>query len=197
MRSATSWKKKLTDSNGVMLSWGSGIVAMEPFFAGVPAVHAPLTAFEPRAPGLSEGPPAEAGVASPRPGRRRRGPTWPRRNSGGAPRELRRCTQPRPFRGGGHDRLRHPREGRLPARGHLPRGRPRRDGGWALRRAARRPGTAAIHARRARVDVPRPDVDDAPVRRLRHRRRVERALPVPAVAGPDRAVGLSLIHISE
>ena len=52
----------------------------------------------------------------------------------------------------------------------------------------RLPRHAALHARRAAEHVPRPLLDDAPVRRLRHRRRVERALPLPARAGSDRAL---------
>ena len=45
------------------------------------------------------------------------------------------------------------------------------------RRAARR---VSLHARHPADDVPRPAVDDAAVRGLRHGRRVERALPVSA-----------------
>ena len=44
----------------------------------------------------------------------------------------------------------------------------------------------SVHARRLPVDVPRPPLDDAPVRRLRHRRGDERALPLPARPRPDR-----------
>ena len=40
------------------------------------------------------------------------------------------------------------------------------------------PGRVPVHARRLRVDVPRAAVDDAPVRRLRHARGDQRALPV-------------------
>ncbi len=47
------------------------------------------------------------------------------------------------------------------------------------------PFTRGIRARR----VPRATVDDAPVRRLRHRRRIERALSLPARARHDRALG--------
>ena len=43
----------------------------------------------------------------------------------------------------------------------------------------------SLHARRLPVDVPREAVDDAAVRRLRHRRGDERALPLPARARPD------------
>ena len=44
-------------------------------------------------------------------------------------------------------------------------------------------GRVPVHARRVPVDVPRAAVDDAAVRRVRHGRRDERALPVPARAG--------------
>ena len=52
-------------------------------------------------------------------------------------------------------------------------------------RAARR---VPVHARHPPVDVPRAAVDDAPVRRLRHERGDQRALPLPARARPDGAV---------
>ena len=52
--------------------------------------------------------------------------------------------------------------------------------GFAPRRRPRAPGRVPVHARRPADDVPRPALDDAPVRRLRHRRRDERALPLPA-----------------
>ena len=45
-----------------------------------------------------------------------------------------------------------------------------------LRARSRRPGTVPVHARRAADDVSRPPVDDAPVRRLRHRRGDQPAL---------------------
>ncbi len=45
-----------------------------------------------------------------------------------------------------------------------------------------------VHARHLRVDVSRSAVDDAPVRRLRHQRGDQRALPLPARARPDGAV---------
>ena len=48
------------------------------------------------------------------------------------------------------------------------------------------PGVYPVHARRLPVDVPRAALDDAPVRRLRHGRGDERALPLPARARPDR-----------
>ena len=48
-------------------------------------------------------------------------------------------------------------------------------------------GRVPVHARRLPVDVPRAAVDDAPVRRLRHRRGDQRALPLPARPRPDRA----------
>ena len=47
------------------------------------------------------------------------------------------------------------------------------------------PGEYPVHARRLSLDVPRPAVDDAPVRRLRHRRGDQRALPLPARPRPD------------
>ena len=50
------------------------------------------------------------------------------------------------------------------------------------------PGRVPVHARRLPVDVPRAAVDDAPVRRLRHRRGDQRALPLPARPRADRAV---------
>ncbi len=46
-----------------------------------------------------------------------------------------------------------------------------------------------VHPRRLPEHVHRPAVDDAPVRRLRHRQGVERALPPPRRAGHRRAVG--------
>ena len=52
-----------------------------------------------------------------------------------------------------------------------------------------RPGRVPVHARRAADDVPRPALDDAAVRRLRHRRGVEPALPLPARAGQTGPVG--------
>ena len=53
---------------------------------------------------------------------------------------------------------------------------------------ARLPRRVPVHARRAADHVPRPLLDHAPVRRLRHRRGVEPALPLPARAGSDRPV---------
>ena len=67
-------------------------------------------------------------------------------------------------------------------RAALHRGRP---AGFAPR-STRPPGQYPVHARRPRVDVPQPAVDHAPVRRLRHRRGDQRALPLPARPGPDR-----------
>ena len=55
-------------------------------------------------------------------------------------------------------------------------------------RAARRAGRVPVHPRRLPDDVHDPAVDDAPVRRLRHRGRVQRPLPRPARGGHDRAV---------
>ena len=43
----------------------------------------------------------------------------------------------------------------------------------------------SVHARRLPVDVPRPPVDDAPVRRVRDRGGDQRALPLPARARSD------------
>ena len=57
-----------------------------------------------------------------------------------------------------------------------------------LRARPRLPGRLSVHARRLPVDVPRPALDDAAVRRVRHRRRDERALPLPPRARPDRAL---------
>ena len=48
------------------------------------------------------------------------------------------------------------------------------------------PRLLSLHPRRLSVDVPRPALDDAPVRRLRHCRGDQRALPLPARARPDR-----------
>ena len=48
------------------------------------------------------------------------------------------------------------------------------------------PGRISVHARHPADDVPRPAVDDAAVRRLRHGRRVERPLPLSARAGRQR-----------
>src|SRR2546425_8410739 len=53
-------------------------------------------------------------------------------------------------------------------------------------RATRR---AAVHTWHPADDVPGASLDDAPVRRLRDRRGVQRALPLPARARSDRAVG--------
>ena len=50
------------------------------------------------------------------------------------------------------------------------------------------PGEYPVHPRRLPVDVPRAAVDDAPVRRLRHRRGDQRALPLPARPRADRAL---------
>ena len=54
--------------------------------------------------------------------------------------------------------------------------------------ADRLAGRVAVHARRVPEHVPRPAVDDAPVRRLRHGRGDQRALPLPARPRADRAV---------
>ena len=52
-----------------------------------------------------------------------------------------------------------------------------------------RPGRVPVHPRRPADDVPQPLLDDAPVRRLRHGRGDQPALPLPARPGPDRPVG--------
>ena len=56
-------------------------------------------------------------------------------------------------------------------------------------RAARAPGRVPLHARPVPDDVPRPPVDDPPVRGLRLGRGDERAVPLPARARPDGALG--------
>ena len=61
--------------------------------------------------------------------------------------------------------------------------RPRRP-----RRAARPAGRAPLHARPAPRDVPQAAVDDAPVRGLRERQGIKRALPLPAQERLDRPV---------
>ena len=53
------------------------------------------------------------------------------------------------------------------------------------RGADRPPGRVSVHARRLSVDVPRPAVDDAAVRGLRHGGGDQRALPLPARPRPD------------
>ena len=61
------------------------------------------------------------------------------------------------------------------------RSTPRRTSqGFDPGREARPPGRAPVHARDLSLDVPRAAVDDAPVRRLRHGRGDQRALPLPA-----------------
>ena len=52
----------------------------------------------------------------------------------------------------------------------------------------RLPGRGSVHPRGVPVDVPRPPVDDAPVRGLRHRGGDERALPLPPRPRPDGAL---------
>ena len=47
-------------------------------------------------------------------------------------------------------------------------------------------GAVSVHARHPPDDVPRPPVDHAPVRRVRHRRSLQPALQVPAGARPER-----------
>ena len=76
------------------------------------------------------------------------------------------------------------RTGLYPARSLARRGQ--RD------RAAR---TVSLYPRHPPHDVPGPALDHAAVRRLRHRRRHQRALQVPPGAGPDRSLGrLRLSH---
>ena len=67
----------------------------------------------------------------------------------------------------------------------LPPGRRRAGPG----RPARRAGGAPVHPRRLPDHVHRPALDDAPVRRLRHRPGVERALSPAAARRHHRAVG--------
>ena len=103
-----------------------------------------------------------------------RGPPGDERDGGVAPRALRRHA-----RASGralHDHLRE--RGRPALRARLARARPR---------ARPRPaGHLSLHARGLPLDVPREALDDAPVRRLRHGRGDERALPLPARPRPDR-----------
>ena len=61
--------------------------------------------------------------------------------------------------------------------------------------AARRARRVPLHARHPRGHVPRPALDDAPVRRLRHPRGDQQALPLPDRARLDRALdGLRPAH---
>ena len=60
-----------------------------------------------------------------------------------------------------------------------------RDDSDRLRPRPRPARGVPVHARRLPDDVPRPPVDDAAVRRLRHGRGDERALPLPARPRPD------------
>ena len=53
---------------------------------------------------------------------------------------------------------------------------------------SRQPRRVPVHPRALPVDVPGAALDDAPVRRLRHRRGDQRALPLPARPRPDRAL---------
>ena len=62
------------------------------------------------------------------------------------------------------------------------------DGRRRPRARPRLPRRAPLHPRGLPVDVPRPALDDAPVRRLRHRRGDQRALPLPARPRPDGAL---------
>ena len=70
--------------------------------------------------------------------------------------------------------------------GPLHAGRPRRP------RRGPRPGPSRrvpVHPGRPADDVPRPPLDDAPVRRILHGRGHQPPLPVPPRAGPDGALG--------
>ena len=58
-----------------------------------------------------------------------------------------------------------------------------------LHEAAGLPGEYPVHPRHPPDDVSRQALDDAPVRRLRQRRRHQRAVQVPARARADRALG--------
>ena len=71
-------------------------------------------------------------------------------------------------------------------RSGVPVGRGLRSGPAYARRAARR---VPVHPRPVRLDVSRAPVDDAPVRRVRHARRDERAVPIVARARADGVVG--------
>ena len=51
------------------------------------------------------------------------------------------------------------------------------------------PGEVSVHSRRSERHVPRPPLDDAPVRGFRHGRRIQQALSLPAFAGDDGAFG--------
>ena len=88
-----------------------------------------------------------------------------------------------------HERTRHQAIPSRPSARRSPASRSRRSTG--LRTSAdhderdRQPGRVSVHPRRLPVDVPRAPVDDAPVRRLRHRRGDQRALPLPARPRPD------------
>ncbi len=76
-------------------------------------------------------------------------------------------------------------------RAALRRGRPPGRPGRAPRRARRVP----VHPRHPQGDVPPADLDDAPVRGLRERQGVQRALPLPARARRHRPVdGLRPAH---
>ena len=80
------------------------------------------------------------------------------------------------------DRRGHPAQGRLsPAIGRY---RCRR-----LRARARQPRPISVHARRAVDDVPRPLLDDAPVRRLRQRGGIEQTISLPSETRPNRIIG--------
>ena len=60
-----------------------------------------------------------------------------------------------------------------------------RHGHGRLRARPRLSGRLPVHARRLSLHVPRQALGDAAVRRLRHRRGDERALPLPARPRPD------------
>ena len=107
--------------------------------------------------------------------------SWRRRRTGASSRAAASggASSTRPRRSAGRA-LQHdlgPRErAALHARGRRDRPRPR----------PRLPRRLPVHPRRLSVDVPRQALDDAAVRRLRHRRGDEPALPLPARARADR-----------
>ena len=91
---------------------------------------------------------------------------------------------PGPVRG--QARARRPLHDDVGAAGRAPlHARRRRD---RLRARPRLPGGLSVHARGLSLHVPGEALDDAAVRRLRHRRGDERPLPLPARARADRAL---------
>ena len=128
---------------------------------------------------VADGRGAPAPRAGAEPGRARVGPAGP----GAAAASCSRTDGARPSgadaRLDAHDRraARHRLRRRAPARV-----RGRGPGGDGIRPGTRsgRPRRVPVHARGLPLDVPRPALDDAPVRGLRHRRGDERPLPLPA-----------------